>query len=683
MVIAVAIGLSTTRYVVGSVVLVAVLAVLGWGAWRLRARLVPDWRGASARLVELLLVVFAVTAIGELFGAFNWLRLGPVAVAAALTGAGMGLLGRSSQPADGTAPPRESWWEVLAAGVAGALVTAEWVSHTARALDQGMTHGDTLTYHGPFAARFLQHGTFGSLAGVGGVSRQFYPQNAELLHAVAALPFHRDLLSPLLNLGWAAVAVLAAWCIGHRYGGGGLAVLGSAVVLGLPSLAGNQPGQASNDIVCVALILATVALLLEGGLEPTSVGLAGAAAGLAVGTKATTLPLVAVLTVGVVALALQQRRRLVVASWSGALVAAGCYWFLRNLILVGNPVPFVNVSIGPLSIHSADADTGAAATAMAHYFTNGTIWRTQFLPGLHDALGPTWPLILGAAIVGALFAVVPGRPPLERFVGAATLVGVLAFPLTPLTAAAGGAGFVFALRYLAPVLVLGFVLLALRVARASTAWRLGVTLALLGLAILNACLHELLDDRMPAWPADGNTSGAVAGLLVFAVVVAIVLLRNRQVSHLGRVGWTAASIGAVALVVTGGWFTQRRYFEGRYDGPGLVQPATQVPFRGIRDASVAVFGTPEVYPMFGPDLSNRVTTPNGPSQGSSVALCRAWKRILSGRYDYIVLGHVFIVAFSPSQSWFTTDPAAVPIVRTADYAVFRLDGRLDPGRCPS
>jgi hypothetical protein len=85
--------------------------------------------------------------------------------------------------------------------------------------------------------------------------------------------------------------------------------------------------------------------------------------------------------------------------------------------------------------------------------------------------------------------------------------------------------------------------------------------------------------------------------------------------------------------------------------------------------------------MFGVDLSNRVTTPTGPTEGDDASLCRHWKQLLSDRYRYVVLGHVFIFAFVPPQGWFVNDPAAVTVVRGRDYAVFRLDRSLDPTRC--
>jgi hypothetical protein len=140
-------------------------------------------------------------------------------------------------------------------------------------------------------------------------------------------------------------------------------------------------------------------------------------------------------------------------------------------------------------------------------------------------------------------------------------------------------------------------------------------------------------------------------------------------------------LGAVAVLLVGGAVVQRSYLRHRYVNAGLSEAAIQTPFHAIRNASVAAFGDPEVYPMFGPDLSNRVTTPSGPTLGPDPVLCQRWKRILSGRYRYVVLGHVFIFVFTPPKKWFLTDPAAVPVVLGHDYAVFRLERTLSPSRC--
>src|SRR4029079_7176131 len=103
--------------------------------------------------------------------------------------------------------------------------------------------------------------------------QQYYPYNAELLHGIAAMAFDRDVLSPLLNIGWGVLAALAAWCIGRSRGAAPLSLLGLLVVLGLPALTATQPGQASTDVAGLALLLACAALLVEGDGEIASTAL--------------------------------------------------------------------------------------------------------------------------------------------------------------------------------------------------------------------------------------------------------------------------------------------------------------------------------------------------------------------------------------------------------------------------
>ncbi len=76
----------------------------------------------------------------------------------------------------------------------------------------------------------------------------FYPANAELFHAIGMAAFHRDILSPLLNLGWLVGCLFAAWCIGRPYGVAPLSLALAAVALSVPVLA-DQAGEARNDIV--------------------------------------------------------------------------------------------------------------------------------------------------------------------------------------------------------------------------------------------------------------------------------------------------------------------------------------------------------------------------------------------------------------------------------------------------
>ena len=78
-----------------------------------------------------------------------------------------------------------------------------------------MTGFDSTWYHGPFAAGFFQSGNTIDLHFIAPqFLAWFYPANGEIFHAVGMLAFGRDLLSPLLNLGWFVGCLLA--CLVHR-----------------------------------------------------------------------------------------------------------------------------------------------------------------------------------------------------------------------------------------------------------------------------------------------------------------------------------------------------------------------------------------------------------------------------------------------------------------------------------
>ena len=71
-------------------------------------------------------------------------------------------------------------------------------------------------------------------------------------------------LSPLINLGWLALSLLAAWCIGRPYAVGAATLLGAAVVLDSEMLVGSQAGNAPNDIAGIFFLLAVIAFLVNG-----------------------------------------------------------------------------------------------------------------------------------------------------------------------------------------------------------------------------------------------------------------------------------------------------------------------------------------------------------------------------------------------------------------------------------
>jgi hypothetical protein len=557
--------------------------------------------------------------------------------------------------------------------------------HTADALAHGMTHGDTLWYHAPFAARFVQTGylTHASSTGLEDLAtplHTYLPLNGSVAHAILMLPFDRDVLSPVVNLGFFALALLAGWCIGARRGAGALTLLATVVMIGLPTLTGTQPGQASNDVVTTALFFAGMALLFESRLRPWPTAVAGVAVGLALGTKLTVLAPVAVVTVGVVVLALRRRRPATAIAWCVALVGAGGYWLVRNWVVAGNPVPWSEVSIGPFGFDRVIESRPALVGLLDQWST----WDRFVLPGLRDALGRGWVVVLVLGIGGAVVGIVrPGEHPdrpVERVAGAAALIGIAALPFIPFSGDLGGAIFVFIVRYLVPELLLGVTLLALALADVAVLWR-GLLLLVLAVLVISDVTSEYIEGA-PLWPPHA-AAGVIAGLGIVAGALLIVGLARRA-DRAGTAPAAPLAVGvaaALALILAGGWFVQRSYLDHRYVDADLPHDRVNASFRDIRDARVAAIARDHFYPLFGLDLSNSVSRVDGPVDGSDRERCRAWRRELSG-FDYVVLGNDLFSRPGPRPEWLTDDPAVHLAVDDGSETVYAVRGPLDPDGCP-
>ena len=77
---------------------------------------------------------------------------------------------------------------------------------------------------------------------------------------------------------------------------------------------------------------------------------AALAAGLALGVKDTLIVPVAALTVGVIVMAPRGQRGREGAVWCVVVLATGGYWYARNLVYAGNPLPNVHLGFGPIRI---------------------------------------------------------------------------------------------------------------------------------------------------------------------------------------------------------------------------------------------------------------------------------------------------------------------------------------------
>lgn len=671
-------GVGLADYLLGTAALVAVAGSTIWAARQVRRAALPAWRGPEAWLAEVVLGLVAVLIPAQALGAVGRLRpLWVLTTLVALSTAG-GLVARRLDRRPGPDPEPDRPPETPRPAIGGAalalsaagtgLVVLQWVTHTVDAMGRGMTQPDTLWYHGPFSARFLQRGSFSGLGDLGYESARYFPFNSELLHALVAMPYDRDFLSPVVNLLFAAVTLLAAWVIGSRRGVGPVAVLAAAMVLSLPVMAGVQPGQGSNDLPCAALLLAAVALLLRSDLEPWPTGLAAAAAGLSIGFKLTsTVPLL-VLGLGVVVLALRRGRRTTALVWCAAAVGAAGFWFARNWAVIGNPLPWFGFRLGPVDFEQTIDESG---TSLSGQLTEWTLWREVYLPGLREGFGWAWPLLIVLVASTIVLLLARRSSPMQRLCGVALVAGTVSYVLTPLT---GGPGFVVNLRYAGPVLLVAAALLPVVVSRVA---RGPEAVAAASGILIGSSLTTEGGASVAAWPGGGVLPAIAITLLGLAAVGAMWAVVDRRDTS-SRLVLSAL----VAFGVLAGWWAQRHYLERRYVDADIALDAVNASFRGTSGSTVAMFGT-ATYPMFGLDLSNRVRQVVRPPAPTERAACEATRRLLSDDFDYVVITKAagFLVGTSVPEEWISEDPAATEHARDEDGVAFRIEGSLDPSAC--
>jgi hypothetical protein len=735
---------SLGSYLLGAAQVALVGLMLGFTAYRLRQRLMPTWNAAPARLVEAIVATALLLWVSEILGTFGLLYAGTLVVVSVLLAAGTAFLSpaggggagaprgaeRAQRPSTvGDAAPtgpagrgEDVWQLVIMVGVI-ALVVAHWALTTKHALDRGVFNFDSLWYHLPFAADIAQSHSVTGMHHVDTVfTNWFYPQNAEVLHADGMLLTGRDTLSLFVNYWWLGIGFLSAWCIGGPYGRGSLSVVAVALLLECHTLVVREPGAAKNDLMAAVLLLAAIAILISAWASqqaeqpadgPISraiddisahrqgflamgwpLAVAGLAVGLGVGTKVTVLAMAAALSIAVLALAPPGRRLAAAAWWFVPALLGGGYWFVRNLVVAGNPLPEVE-SLGPISLpHPERPQVGRPDFSIAHYATDTGVWREYFGPGLHDAFGALWPLVVGGALVAALWALLAGRDRIVRWIGGVALFGLLAYVFTPLGAAgAEGAPEAFGInvRYIYGALLAGLALAPLprffdRGRRQW--WLLGGLLAVL-----------LLSDRGDAVPRDPGRLFALLVTFLAVLAPAALLLARRRGAGRGAVagGFAVLALAIVAI----GYPLQRHYLEQRFANevadesiPGMHLDSAYRWARGVEGSRIGLAGTSAgfaQYGFYGPDLSNRVVylgAEGAHGAFNAIPDCRAFRTaVTAADLDYLVTApflnflHPDRPIASPEARWLRGETAVTPALRSGPVTVWRVDGDLDPSGC--
>lgn len=716
-------------YLLGAAQLVVLALALGLASFMVRTRLLPGWRGAPARLVELILAVGLLIAVAEVLGTFHLLYAGALLAAVVLVALGVRVLPvqpGGGQTARGGDP---NLWAALVAIAVVAIVAFTWAVTAKHALDSGIFNFDSLWYHMPFSADIFQsHSTTGMHHVETVFVNWFYPQNSELLHAVGMLLTGRDTLSLFINFGWLAIAFLAAYCVGRPYGRGVPAVIAAAILAGCHTLVVREPGAAKNDLMAAALLLAGIAILVEAWNahppvedlpeDPPPVGdddtaaafavprasygkvrtqalygwplaMAGLAVGLAAGTKVTVLALAGALSVAVLVLAPSGRRWRAAGWWFIPALIGGGYWYLRNLLVAGNPLPEVT-KLGPISLpHPERLQEGRPNFAITHYATDTGVWRHYFAPGLHEAFGVLWPLVLLAAVAACLLAIFSGRDKAVRWLGGVALFGLLAYLVTPLGAAGAPGeptGFAINVRFVIPALLAALVLVPLPRFLDGPKRQWGLIAALVVVFLITDRPDQVLHDKARVF--------ALAFVIVFVAVPTLIWLARRD-GLPGRL--LAASLAALALgAIVLGYPVERHYLNHRFANvnaataiPGMSLDKAYAWARDIRDSRIGLAGTTAGfagYGFYGPDISNDVVylgEPGPHGAYNAIATCERFRAAVNAEgLDYLVTSpflnflHTSKPITSPEARWLRGSGGVKPIVREGPVTVWEVTGPL-------
>jgi hypothetical protein len=524
-----------------------------------------------------------------------------------------------------------------------------------------------------------------------------------------------DVLSPLMNIGWLSLALLAGWCAGRPFGVGPVTLTGVAALMVTPNIVATQPGGGYDDIVGLALLVSIAAVLINvesdrGSIRLPAIAVAALAAGLAMGTKFTSVVPVVLLTIGVLIVARRGTRLVEGGVWLVGVALTGSFWYIRNWIAVGNPLPSVHLKIGPFSLANPIITT--PSSTVFHFVFRAADWRLFFLPGLRQAFGPVWWALLGLSAVGLLVGIVRSSGSTTRMLAAVGVVTAAAFLVTPQYLAAYGAPIFFVdnVRYVDPAIVLGIVIVPLIPSWTRRPWRwclLAGFAGIVGLSQLDGTIWPLnllsrpFEAPIRAWD---SALGAMCGIAV--LMVGLVLVTRHGITM--RMPIRGATLGLVAVLcgtlAAAGFGLQQFYLSDRYAAANLVPPFNWA--RNVSGARIGVAGifTQLQYALYGQKLTNYVQYigVQGPHGSYAPASdCAQWRGLVNeGHYDYIVTStgpvsnrrNVFKTPYSYTV-WTGHDAASKLVHRTivasltgrsfVGFSVFRINGDLNVAACSS
>jgi hypothetical protein len=394
----------------------------------------------------------------------------------------------------------------------------------------------------------------------------------------------------------------------------------------------------------------------------------GLALGLAVGTKLTAAVPAFVVLLGL--LALSSRRGRTAALYIGGALMAGGFWFVRNWVQLGTPLPALHLPLLPAPAHLYEFQEYGKPLGTSIYQPRSVLHYAGSPDDLHVigralhlSFGGPWPLLLGGAVLVALVALLRLRGA-DRLAAAVVVVGAVGYVVTPESAPSflGHPQLYSVLvetKILLPLLLAaGLVLVALARHRHS----------LVAIVLTVVAALQVFDPSF--YPEGGwrHWSYPTSSRLL-ALVVAVLVLRMRRVPRAPLL----LLVIALAFAGLGSWRT------GRYPGADVTA--------GLGDRLVVAAPGNQVatYPFWRADLSNRVVVFGHRGPHGELSAPRSCTELLSDlariHPDLVVLTTTPNPSTPPLQSWLEREPRAALVRTSGPLVVYRLAGRPDPAHC--
>lgn len=348
-------------------------------------------------------------ALGLALGALGLFRLLPLILAhGVLLAAGLALWQRG-RPATASSMGRKrpfSWPFLLL----GALAVGSGFQLFLWSVRQPIYDYDSLAYHLPTIANWIQHGRLVLLDQFAHEQIGRYPYNWELLSALLLLCLGDDLLVALPNLlAWMLLGVAIYACAREVDARPSHSLTAALVVLSMPLLLASV-NRIQVDLPLAAFFTVGLYWLLtrnEGDRRLAGSGLL-MAIGLMAGIKMSGLAYGGLLALPWAVAHLSRLPGISLRPWlrqdllAGVLsVGTGAFWYVRNYLDLGNPLAYLAVSVGNMEILPGNPRFTArtARTTLAHLFDLGNASHWQiWLEQLRQQMGLPFMLLGGLVL---------------------------------------------------------------------------------------------------------------------------------------------------------------------------------------------------------------------------------------------------------------------------------------------